>query len=1042
MRVATLLCAVGVVAPAVLAGVSAHAQDAVEYNLPAQPLSDALTAIGSKAGVNIVFAPDAVKGKRSTPLKGRFSVPAALDALLTGTGLSYSRTFGGSYIIRATAGPLAKTAPLPDSPRLPRDPPRRLQDVPVVVVRGYRQSLIESLKQKRSFDGLMDSIVAEDVSKLPDNNLAEALQRVAGVAVSRDQGEGRSITVRGLGPDFTRVTINGMEAQAVTEGIGTGANKSRGSDLNVFPSELFSRIDIKKTSSADQPEGSLGATVDLVTPRPFDRKGPVHAFAVQASYNDLSHRSGQRATGLISNTFDGDRLGLLVSATYAETPLELQGVHSGGWNQGTANGGFCKPTTGTGGPCDVPAADLSASLAAYEQLNRATTYHPQFYRYTNSIGTVERIGLTGSLQWQPSPRTLLTADLLLARHKTQRNDYYLEAIGFSRGASQGGKPEIVPRRVELDADQAVIYGVFDNVDVRSEVTVDDFQTDFRQASLRLRHQLTPHWGLDIALGSSRSKLDNFKELTVQIDRFNVDGYSFDIRGSGQARPVINYGFDVTDAGSWYFGPLVTQSGGSGAAGPEIRLRPNYVRNDHDIAKTIVTYDPGGVWRLETGLELKRYAYTSMGSRYVEGEANFPAPANGLSGLTTLFCGMGTIDPPGGTPRCWQVPDIDAFVRAYDLLSNDGRTALSTTPPSARGLNQSVVENDAALYTRLHFRTTWQGVPLRGDLGFRQVRTHQASRFFSNVPADTDPSRFVLTRVSRVYNDFLPSFNLTAEWRPDTLLRFSAAKIMTRPPLSTIAAATTVSVNGGRRQVTTGNPLIEPIRATSFDLAWEWYPSRDTAASVSLFYKDISTYIQTLTYVAPYRVTGLPEELLQYSGVSPDDDFHIISVVNTPGGPLQGAEINYQTRFTALPGLWSGLGMKLSYTYVISRINYDLSPVSDVRLRTDLINISRNAYNGTVYYAKGPMQVRLSASYRDRFLINVPGSWNTDASGTEPATYWDVSASYRLRPGLTLSLEGLNLTHEGVETWDRTSAHLLSGTNFAGRQFFIGLRYRN
>ncbi|MFP1133219.1 TonB-dependent receptor [Asticcacaulis sp. W401b] len=1001
-------------------------------------MADALTAIGRSYRVNIVFPPSAVVGRRSGELKGNYSLDKALERALGESGLVFARTEGGSYMVREPLANSSSRLPMPPSTvaaAVPSD------EIPLIVVTGFRNSLVQSLQVKRAYAGVLDSIVAEDIAKFPDNNLAEAMQRMPGVAVSRDQGEGRSISVRGLGPDFTRVEINGVEAQAATDGLTYGVNKGRGFDFNVFPAELFGRVDVRKTSSADLPEGSLGATVNLMTPKPFDKPGFRLAGGIQGSYSALSQRYGSRATLLIGDNFRNDALGILFSASVSHMPLEVQGVHSGGWNQGTGNGGFCIPTAGTGGLCDVAPADLAQAKAAYALINRDSTYHPQFYRYTNSIGEIHRFGVTGSVQWRPTGRLSLSLDLLYSDFHTRRRDYYLEAIGFSRGLAQGGKPETVARAVEVDENSAVTYGLFDNVDVRSEVTVDEFRTRFGQGALQMKYKLSDAVSFSATLGASRSDFDNGRELTVQIDRFNVDGYSFDTRQGGQGHPKILYGFDVTDPSNWYFGPRVVQPGGTGGAGPEIRLRPNFLRNDYDIFKIALSHDRGARWRFDGGFELKRYGFRSVSYRFDGGEANFPLPANGLMGLTELFCGLGVIAPPEGTPRCWVVPKPEAFAVAYDLYANSGRTAASTTNVAARGQNQSVIENDQAVFAKLHFRTNLAGRPLSGDVGVRAVRTRQASEFYSNVPTDAEPDAFVLTRVARTYSDVLPSFNATWRLSDEMFLRIGTAKVMARPPLGSLAAATAITVSGARRLVTTGNPFIEPIRAVSYDLGWEWYPSTDSTVSVALFYKDISTYIQNLTYVAPFAATGLPESLLANTGVEATDDFHVTSVVNTPGGPLKGLEFNYQHTFKTLPQPWSGLGVKVNYTYAHSRIDYLSGTPPVITSRNDLINLSRHAYSVTGFYELGPVQFRVSSSYRDRYLINVPGSFNTDSSGTEPATYWDFSASYALTPQWTLSLEGLNLTSAQTVTWDRSSAPLLAGSNLAGRQIYMGLRFR-
>ncbi|EGF91667.1 tonB-dependent receptor family protein [Asticcacaulis biprosthecium C19] len=1019
---------------ALMSAPAAQAASLYDLDLPAQPLSKSLTEIGSQTHANVIFSPEAVAGRQARPLRGAYSTQAALEALLSGTGLGVSTTRGGSYIVAplpAQAAPVVRPAPQPLAV-WEAEPPQP------VIVRGYRQSLTEAMRIKRRADGVVDVVLAEDMAKFPDNNLAEAIQRMPGVAITRDQGEGRSVTVRGLGPDFTRVEINGLEAQAATDGLAEGVNRGRGFDFNVFPSELFSRVDVLKTSSADKPEGSLGATVNLVTPHPLDRKGPHLAAGTQLTYNDLGDRSGARASVMLSNTFAGDRAGILVSAAWSLTPLDLQGVNSGGWNQGTADGGFCKPTQATGGPCDV--ANLTQATAAYNSVNRATTYIPRFYRYTDLQGDVERVGMTASAQWQPSQHTLMTLDLLYSQFRTQRTDHFLEAIGFSRGASQGGKPESVPLDAVVDGNNTLVYGRFDNVDVRSEVTIENFTTMFKQASFSLKHDLSDRLGFEGLFGVSYSKFANL-EVSAQIDRFNVDGYSYDIRDGGQYRPRIDYGFDVSEPSNWYFGPRVTQPGGTGATGPELRLRPNYLHNGYKVAQARFNYRLNDAWRLTLGAEAKRYSFRSIFYRLIQGEANFPAPSVGIEALTKPFCGLSDILEAGHSPDCWRIPDIDAFITEYDLLGNTGRTALSTTNPAARGFNQAVFENDTSLYAQAEFRRTVWGVPVRGNIGVRQVRTDQVSEFIANVPVSIDPSGQRLTQVHRTYSDALPSLNIAADLNGDTVLRFSAAKVIARPPLASLAAETSVQVNGGARRVTTGNPYLEPYRAVSYDLSWEWYPTTGTVAAVGLFYKDISTYVQSLTHVAPYATTGLPAELLSGTGATVTDDFVIQRAVNTPGGPLYGVEITYQQPLRFLPGIWSGLGVRMNYTYANSQIDYfTTSALGSVIVTADLIYLSRNSANATLYYSKGRFEARVSANYRDEYLLAVPGGFNTDANGMDAATYIDASASYRVTDRLTLSLEGLNLTKETNGTWSDSVARRTTDYRLGGRRLHAGLRY--
>ena len=189
-----------------------------------------------------------------------------------------------------------------------------------IVVTGFRASLDAALNAKRADGGIVDVIKAEDIGKFPDTNLAESLQRIPGVVIDRDAGEGRSIVVRGLGQDFTRIRINGIEALATTGGTDSsgGANRSRGFDFNVFASELFNSITVRKSASANVDEGSLGATVDLQAARPFDYNGLRIAGSIKGRYNDLNEKIDPRAALLISNTFaDGRKVFMGSSGTGA-----------------------------------------------------------------------------------------------------------------------------------------------------------------------------------------------------------------------------------------------------------------------------------------------------------------------------------------------------------------------------------------------------------------------------------------------------------------------------------------------------------------------------------------------------------------------------------------------------------------------------------------------------------------------------------------------------------------------------------------------------
>ena len=305
-----------------------------------------------------------------------------------------------------------------------------------VVVTGFRQSLEKALDMKRTALDSSDSILAEDIAKFPDMNVSESLQRIPGVALARDSGEGREITVRGLSAQFTRVRINGMEVLSTvggedlnTSGGNSGVNRGRAFDFNVFASELFTALTVHKSASADVEEGSLGATVDMHTAHPFDHPGFTFTAAGQYGYHQLSSSSNPRVAALISDTFDNGHLGVLLSGAYAITNTLEVGTSDirtqddmGSGTASSSTNQFASVCTGAGTGCTTSGTDFTTSNAAFK---------PRAPRYDLMTIHEKRLGLTGSVQWQPDDDTLFTLDGMYADFAQVRNEEYYEAYEIS-----------------------------------------------------------------------------------------------------------------------------------------------------------------------------------------------------------------------------------------------------------------------------------------------------------------------------------------------------------------------------------------------------------------------------------------------------------------------------------------------------------------------------------------------------------------------------------------------------------------------------------
>lgn len=935
-----------------------------------------------------------------------------------------------------------------------------------IVVTGFRASLDAALNAKRADGGIVDVIKAEDIGKFPDTNLAESLQRIPGVVIDRDAGEGRSITVRGLGQDFTRIRINGIEALATTGGTDSsgGANRSRGFDFNVFASELFNSITVRKSASANVDEGSLGATVDLQAARPFDFDGFRLAGSVRARYNDLNQKVDPRAALLISNTFADGRFGVLVSAAYSKRRLYEEGFSTVRWDNGPSSQGWCAPigltsqgtnaTQATCGPAAQGVArlpDTPANRAAYAAANDPNNFHPRLPRYGRLTHDQDRLGITASVQWAPTDNTTITAEFLYSNLKATRQEDFIQAISFSRNLAAGGKPQTSVVETAYDANGALLYGVYNGVDIRSESRFDKLSTKFTQPTLTIDHAFSDRLRLNARIGRADSKFRNPFQTTTTLDAINVNGYSIDFRDSDRL-PAINFGLDVTNPngqlqiiGIPVAAPGATQSNTiTNTTASEIRIRPQGASNRNDVVHLDLTWDVvPDAFSVNVGGDYKKYTFDTFEFRRVNQNDTIFAPAPG-SNLTTTVTGFGKgLGLPAGSVTGWVIPDLNAIAAAYDIYCNCLKsgpaggpgdfTLSSITNGNARGNNRRIVEEDKAGFVMFEFRQDVLGIPVRGNFGVRYVETNITAEGYQAAGGGT------LTRVKHRYDDWLPSLNLAANITDEFIVRLAAAKVMARPQLGNLNPGGSVST-AGNFTVTSGNPFLQPFRANTLDASFELYHGKGAFIGLGLFYKDIGTYIQSLRNTIPYNQTGLPLSLLP-AGFSGDEQFQVTTPINTSGGPLKGFEINVQQPFDFLPGFLRHTGVTANYTRVKSKIDYLTSPTNPAIIRDDLLNLSPESWNATVFYDDNKFSARASVAYRSGFLQRVPGQNNNDVEGKNSTLNVDAKLSYKINEQFELTLEGVNLTDEFNDQFISRARDSAVVYNHTGREFLAGFRFK-
>jgi TonB-dependent receptor len=910
-----------------------------------------------------------------------------------------------------------------------------------VVVTGYRSSLEQALNIKREMAAEADSILAEDIGKFPDQNLAESLQRIPGVAVTRQQGEGRQITVRGLGPQFTRVRINGMETLTTTgspdnEG---GVNRTRAFDFNIFSSDLFNSLTVRKTAEANVDEGSLGATVDLQTAHPLDYNKLVLITQAKANYNDLASTVGPQLSGLIANTFADGKFGALASVSWSKRDYLDTGASTVRWDQAqilkTGTSPFGASPYGFASVLGTHCTGTATTLPSVCQ-DADSALHPRFPRYDYFQDSESRLGLTGSLQWKPNDANLLSLDALHSYFHETRQEQYLEAPGLS-GQGNCTKPSstvsiacINVLAESINSQGVMTAGTFSGVDTRVEDRFDSLHTNFNQVTLNGRHTLSEQWSVDELIGYSSSRFANPVQTTLGWDQYNQTvSYDFASR-----LPYLNFGSENVGAtGPW--------------ALTEVRERPQTTTSKFKNAELNAHFSPSDRWGLSGGIQYKEYNFEATSLRLVNGETVSAATNNPYVSLRSVpiasyaqtlnyLSGAG-VSVPSGSTTLWATPSVSLAQNALGIYSNTSLFALSPLPDL--GNNVAVRERDYGGYLQLNFDSHLLSHDLRGNLGVRVVATNQASRGYS--------AGLVPITASRTYNNVLPALNLVWSLRDDLLLRFAASRDLSRPNLTDVAASTNVSISGTQFNVKTGNPNIEPFLANAYDLSFEWYPAAGTLVSVAPFRKDVLRFVSTqiTNTVFDGNPFGVPNSVAITAcgatpGCSPSATWAFSAPVNSPGGQVNGVELNYQQPLRFLPGILSNLGVLMNYTYVNSKVKYLISP--NTYVLNELTLLSKNTAGAALYYEDPKWSVRVSGAYRSRYLTMVPGQeTGTDADGYDATFNLDASVQYNITSSFRVTLEGVNITDQYENEFDDTTRNLMYYYHHTGRQILLGARYQ-
>ena len=975
----------------------ASADNPKVFDIESQNLAAALTQFAAQSDRQILFSTEVADSKRSNGVKGELEPEIALHQLLKGTGLTYRVTTDSTILVEPSRSGDTTTLPVPGTMRLVQaggsevssqvhttssDQNSNLNapEQPEIIVTGFRESLAQAHALKRDAVNAEDVIVAEDIAAFPDLNLAESLQRIPGVTINRDSGEGRQITLRGLGPDFTRTQLNGMEVLGNTaSGMDNrgGVSRTRSFDYSLFASELFDRVTVLKSYAVDQDEGGIGGTVQLSTAKPFDYDGFKAVLSAKGQTNSNTNTVTPRLVGLISDRWGS--FGALASVAYSVNDSNEYGYRNWGWSK-------IKVSPGNIG------AGVSAADAAL--LESGSIYAPQADTYSTWYDHRSRLGTTLALQYEPTDRLKLGFDTLYSRLKNDRSDYALAAAGVNALTGNVSGTQIL--QSDVIQGNSLVAAHYTGVDMRSEFNTETDSTDFYQTVLHGTDQVTDNLLVKGLVGYSRSdyELPYFDKVFLESKNQSI---AFDDRPT---MPVNSYGFNVADPAQWNLMRLDTQA--------------NSIINAYSNGKLDVAYTLGSVSTIEVGGEYKRF--TDQGAQY-NNKVFYNSPSD------TVIPGGDKLVVPYDTIVPYVVGDVNS---TYNTIGQT-RNIMSTTFLSP-GSNYSITEKTTAAYLQYDLNAMIWGYQVKANTGARHYSTDLTSGGSITVGGALQP-----VSVARDYSGWLPALNVAVYVRPDLVARLSANRDISRPALSDLAAAGTISTAPFGGSLSIGNPNLKPFTAKSVEGSIEYYEGHVGFVSLGVFYKKMDAFISSMTTVEPYSATGYPLSFL-LPGQTGSILYNVTQPVNVSGASIKGLEMAIQRDFDFLPEPFNHLGVVANGTYADGS---SAAIINGASVILPLVNLSKYSANATLYYETNSWGMRVSEAYRGSYLDSAGGNGNV-GEGYEATNNVDFSAHYNITPHLKATLEGLNLTDQHIIQYTDVVAKRIEVNTSSGRTFLFGM----
>ena len=873
-----------------------------------------------------------------------------------------------------------------------------INDIEVIQVTGMLSSLKRAMSDKKEGLGVSDGIAAEDLGKFPDLNVAESLQRITGVSIDRSGGEGQAVTVRGFGPQFNTVLVNGR--QIATDSAGREFN------FDIIAADQITGANVYKTGTANLQEGGIGGTINITTARPFDYEGLQIVGSLKGMYESLSEEVSPAGSLLISNTFADNRLGVLAAVSHSERDVQINRIETGGWRSGQ-------------------------TISNKNEVLFTNAYIPR--NWDQIVDQQERTRTNASLvvQYAPTDEISITVDGFMSK---------FEVDSVATDLASWFEPDRVGSAT-IDPATGTLTSFTQEIGLHNGSG--DPASDFVSHTRNSRDVTNSGFGINVewdindqltaTFDVSNSTAENDR---AGNDRFNVVGiinnYEFD--GTGSIPTVRHDGFE----------------NGNLPSADRSRLHYNEKGNRFSDEDEVTELKADFVYMSDNDVfESAQFGFY----RQEREKSSFQ-----IFGNQCQFCGYGTaapndeIDFKPYTAKNYFSGLIDTFYtydgdKYVDYLADQG----FPIEPTLQNNRYTIEEDITSLYLDFTFAHDLGDMPIVVNFGARYSTTDVVASAvqsdITDVVATTDPTLFsnVFSNPAQVinesgsYSSLLPNLNVKLQIHEDMVLRFAAYDSLTRPTMSQLSPATTF--NEPRRQNLTaqgGNQNLKPYKSENWDISYEWYYGDASMFTFAVFNKKVDDFIVTSSGNETFNLTDRDPSDYNCTVDCPADELYGASEVYTVSRPQNGENATVTGYEIAITHVFdNGFGFTANATVVDSDVSLDADTS-----QTFALEGLGDSQNIIAFYEANNWQARIAYNNREGFLRytdNASAGGNTgEPVNTETFGQWDVSASYDINDNVTVFVEGINITSEELVQTGRFANQTYSVED-NGSRYAVGVR---